>query len=85
MKLLRDILYKVGIVNVVGKTNVAIENICFDSRKIGKLSAFIAVNGTLVNGHDFIETAIASGASAIICEELPEQLIDHDLRYSGKK
>ena len=75
MKLLKDILYKAGIEEVIGSTNVAIENICIDSRQAKKFSLFIAVKGTLVDGHKFIETAADQGALAIVCEELPENLL----------
>ena len=71
MKLLKDILYKVRIEQVVGSTNTAIEAIAFDSRKVVAFTAFVATRGTQVDGHDFIEKAIESGASAIICEVLP--------------
>ncbi len=72
MKLLKDILYKAGIEEVVGNTNIAITEIHFDSRKVTKDSAFVAVSGTQVDGHDFIQTAIDSGANMIVCERLPE-------------
>ncbi|MCB9203329.1 MAG: UDP-N-acetylmuramoyl-L-alanyl-D-glutamate--2,6-diaminopimelate ligase, partial [Flavobacteriales bacterium] len=75
VKLLKDILYKAGIEEVVGSTNVAIENICIDSRQAKKFSLFIAVKGTAVDGHQFISKAIEQGSLAIICEELPEQLV----------
>ncbi len=75
MKLLKDILYKAGIEEVVGSTNVAIENICIDSRQAKKFSLFIAVKGTAVDGHQFIDTAIEQGSLAIICEDLPENLV----------
>ena len=75
MKLLKDILYKAGIEEVIGSTNVAIENICIDSRQAKKFSLFIAVKGTLVDGHKFIETAAEQGALAIVCEELPENTL----------
>ncbi|MGB0918840.1 MAG: Mur ligase family protein, partial [Flavobacteriales bacterium] len=74
MKLLKDILYKAGIEEVIGSTNVAIENICIDSRLAKKFSLFIAAKGTLVDGHKFIQTAIDQGALAIVCEDLPEDL-----------
>lgn len=74
MKLLKDILYRVRIEQVVGSTNTAIEQIAFDSRTVTAFTAFVAVRGTQVDGHDFIAKAIASGASAIICEELPAEL-----------
>lgn len=76
MKLLKDILYKVRIEQVVGSTNTAIEAITFDSRKVVAFTAFVATRGTQVDGHAFIAKAIESGASAIICEELPAELKD---------
>ncbi|TXB63969.1 UDP-N-acetylmuramoyl-L-alanyl-D-glutamate--2,6-diaminopimelate ligase [Vicingus serpentipes] len=76
MKLLKDILYKAGIANVVGSTNVAVEKICFDSREVEKLSLFVAVSGTQVDGHQFIDLAIEKGAQAIVCQIMPEKLID---------
>ncbi len=75
MKLLKDILYGVGLRAVSGSTNVMINSIHFDSRQIAMDDVFIAVRGTITDGHQYIETAINSGAKAIICEELPEQLI----------
>lgn len=74
MKLLKDILYRAGLEEVVGSTNVAIESVCIDSRLTKKFSLFIAVSGTKVDGHEFIEKAIAQGALAIVCEQLPSEL-----------
>lgn len=74
MKLLKDILYTAPILDAIGSTNVAVENIAFDSRKVVKESLFVAVPGTVVDGHDFIEQAIASGARSIVCETLPENI-----------
>lgn len=71
MKLLKDILYKAGLVEVVGSTNQAITTVCFDSRKVEKDCLFVAVRGTQSDGHRFIEKAIAAGAIAVVCEELP--------------
>lgn len=74
MKLLKDILYRSRIKEVVGTTNLAIEQVCFDSREVSKFSVFVAVNGTVVNGHHYIEKAINQGAVAVVCEALPDQL-----------
>lgn len=74
MKLLKDILYKTGIEDVIGSTQVAIEKISFDSRQIEKFSLFVAVSGTVVDGHQFIEQTIDDGAVAIICEEFPKEI-----------
>lgn len=76
MILLKDILYKVTLEKVVGNTAVALRNLEFDSRKIGLDDVFIAIRGTLSDGHDFIKMAVDKGAIAIICEVIPEQLIN---------
>lgn len=80
MKLLLDILYRAGIEEVVGSTNVAIENICIDSRLAKKFSLFIAVKGTQMDGHEYISQAVGQGSLAIICEVLPEKLVK-DVNY----
>lgn len=69
MKILKDILYKAGILDTHGSTNVAIQSIAFDSRLAKKDSLFVAMRGTQVDGHNFISKAIELGARAIICED----------------
>ena len=76
MKLLKDILYGVRIEEVKGNTNIAVENISFDSREINNMSLFVAIKGHSNNGHDFIFFAEKNGACAIICEILPQNLKD---------
>lgn len=71
MKLLKDILYGVRIVEVDGSTNIAIEVITADSRAVRNLSLFVAVRGTQTDGHAFIDKAILQGAITIVCEEIP--------------
>ena len=75
MKILKDILYKVAIESVTGSTDIAIHKIEFDSRKIEHDDVFVAIRGSLSNGHDFIEKAIQLGAIAIICDELPANIV----------
>ena len=70
MKILKDILYKVTINAVVGSTGITVNKIEFDSRKIESNDVFVAVSGTLTDGHRFIGKAIEAGANAIICETL---------------
>lgn len=74
MKLLKDILYKAGLVEVTGSTNLAIASVCFDSRKAEKDGLFVAVRGTQVDGHAFIDKVIENGIVAVVCEELPKEL-----------
>ena len=75
-KLLKDILYKTGIEELVGNTNIAIDKICFDSREVEDASLFVAVVGTATDGHQYINQTIEKGAVAIVCEQFPEQLHD---------
>ena len=73
MKVLKDILYKVSLLAVEGDTNVAVEAVQFDSRKVEEGSVFVAVSGTQVDGHRYIAQAVEQGAVAVVCEELPEE------------
>lgn len=76
MILLKDILYKVTLLKVVGSTSVAIGDIVFDSRNVSLNDVFVAIRGTVSDGHQFIKNATDKGALAIICESLPEQMIN---------
>jgi UDP-N-acetylmuramoyl-L-alanyl-D-glutamate--2,6-diaminopimelate ligase len=80
MSVLKDILYKVPINAVVGSTGLAINAIHFDSRHITNNDLFVAIRGTVVDGHDYIEKAIEKGATAIVCEVFPENL-KHGITY----
>lgn len=80
MKPLKDILFGVSLTAVSGSTGVIVNTICFDSRKVAKGSVFVAIKGTLTDGHKFIDKAISAGANSIVCEELPGDLIN-DITY----
>ena len=69
--LLTDILQNVILLSTVGKTEINIDNIQFDSRKVTTGSAFVATKGTASDGHEYIPMAIEKGVTAIICEEMP--------------
>ena len=76
MTTLKDILYKVSIDKVIGNTNVAITKIEFDSRKVSLNDVFVAIRGTVSDGHEYIKTAVNQGALAVVCEELPAETIN---------
>ena len=76
MKQLKDILYKVHIEAVHGATDVVVSKIEFDSRKIELNDVFVAIRGTLSDGHDYIEKALSLGAIAVICEEFPSVIVN---------
>src|SRR5690606_24124461 len=71
---LKDLLYKVELLEITGNVEVEIISVEFDSRKIQSGTLFVAQSGTQVDGHDFIEKSIESGAVAIVCERKPEQI-----------
>ena len=77
MSQLKDILYKVAIESVHGSTDLTIEKIEFDSRKVSNNDVFVAIKGTLSDGHQFIDKAISLGASVIVCEVLPTILSEN--------
>lgn len=76
MAVLKDILYKVSLTSTSGNMEVDVNHIAFDSRKIQDGSLFIAVKGTITDGHVYLDKAIKSGAVAIVCEVLPNYLED---------
>lgn len=71
MKNLSDILEGLAFTELQGSADMEISAVVFDSRKVVKDCLFVAVKGTQSDGHDYIEQAVANGAVAVICEELP--------------
>ena len=71
---LKDILFGVSLKAVSGSTAVLVGTPCFDSRLVEKDNVFVAIRGTEADGHRFIPNAIRAGATAVICEDLPEEL-----------
>ncbi|MEP5130989.1 Mur ligase family protein, partial [Nonlabens ulvanivorans] len=77
MRNLKDLLYKVSLELVIGPTDISVERVHFDSREIKEGDVFVALKGSAVDGHQFIEKAVASGARAIILEDLPDYQSDN--------
>ena len=71
MARLRDILRDIEILAQEGSDDLAVDGVRFDSRSVGENDLFVAVRGTRVDGHLFINQAIEKGAVAIICEHIP--------------
>lgn len=76
MAALKDILYKVSLTASLGDMDADVNGLTFDSRKVLPGFVFVAVTGTVSDGHDFIAKAIAAGARAVVCERLPETIDD---------
>lgn len=69
---LAEILNKINVIDIKGNSDIDITGINIDSRKIANEHLFVAICGTQVDGHQFISKAIELGATAILCEKLPE-------------
>lgn len=70
---LKEIIKDLSISTVIGNTEVEITGVNIDSRKITTGHLFVAMKGTQVDGHRFIPKAIELGATAILCEDLPDE------------
>ena len=68
---IEELLRGIEIVSVKGDTGLSVSGIEFDSRNVTSGSLFVAVKGYKSDGHEFIDSAIRSGAIAIICEKVP--------------
>ncbi len=74
MRNLRDILERVEVNEVSGSLDIEIQSLKFDSRTIEPGCLYFAVKGTNSDGHQFISDAVKSGAVAVVCETIPENL-----------
>jgi len=72
--ILTDILQNVILQKVVGNTEIQVNDIQFDSRKVAAGNVFVATRGTASDGHQFIPMAIEKGAVAVVCEEMPGEI-----------
>ncbi len=76
MKPLQSILFGVALRQVIGNIQLDVNGIQIDSRKITPGSVFVAIKGVQVDGYTFIATAIEKGATVIVCEQLPLNIVD---------
>ena len=70
--ILEVLLNRIPVLEISGSKTLEISEIVFDSRKAVENSLYVAVKGTVSDGHSFINAAIDKGAKAIVCEVLPE-------------
>ena len=71
---LQELLNRIPVLEIFGNENPEVSEIVFDSRKAVENSLYVAVKGTVSNGHSFINSAIEKGATIIVCEDLPDNL-----------
>lgn len=68
---LKNLIHTLDVLETVGADDVNITGIQSDSRKVEDGFLFVAVRGTAVDGHNYIDGAVAKGAVAVVCEEIP--------------
>lgn len=73
MVALKKILTALSVEEIIGESALDITSIEFDSRKVKNSSLFVAIKGEHTNGHQYIDNAIAGGATVIVCEALPSE------------
>ncbi len=72
---LLQLISSVSPIQVVGPKNPEISALTFDSRKVTPGSMFVAIRGTMVDGHSFIPLLEHSGVASIVCEQLPDKVL----------
>ena len=71
---LKDIIVNCNLQELQGNKDLDINKVSFDSREAAPGTLFFAVKGTQTDGHAYIESALDKGASAIVCEKMPQAL-----------
>lgn len=77
---LNELLKRIPVLEIHGDDSREISQLVFDSRKVTENSLYIAVRGTVMDGHSFIAASVEKGAKAIVCEEFPE-ILDESITY----
>lgn len=67
-------------VQTVGEEGREVKSVQIDSRRVQPGDLFVALRGTQVDGHEYIEKAIGQGATAVACESLPQH-VSEDVTY----
>ena len=71
---LEEVLHRIPVLEIIGNKDREISELIFDSRKAVEHSLYMAIKGTISDGHDFINSSIEKGAIAIVCEHIPNEI-----------
>ena len=75
-----ELLNRIPTLETIGDMNRTVSEIVFDSRKATENSLYVAIKGTVSDGHSYIHSAIEAGATTIVCETIPEE-INSEITY----
>jgi UDP-N-acetylmuramoyl-L-alanyl-D-glutamate--2,6-diaminopimelate ligase len=81
---LSELISHVKTLTVIGSTDIEITDVNIDSRRVAPGHLFVAIKGTVTDGHKYIGKAIELGAAAILCEDLPEEALQQG-KATGRK
>ncbi|MFW5644707.1 MAG: UDP-N-acetylmuramoyl-L-alanyl-D-glutamate--2,6-diaminopimelate ligase [Bacteroidota bacterium] len=76
LRKLEEILTNCKVLKISGNRDQLNGKIVFDSRRVEKGDLFVAIKGTIADGHDFVSSAIEKGADFIVCERLPDFVLE---------
>ncbi|MDN3608049.1 UDP-N-acetylmuramoyl-L-alanyl-D-glutamate--2,6-diaminopimelate ligase [Kaistella yonginensis] len=71
---LEEVLHRIPVLEIIGNKDREISELIFDSRKAVEHSLYVAIKGTISDGHDFINSSSEKGAIAIVCEHIPTEI-----------
>lgn len=74
--ILKELLRGVTYTEKRGSAEIEISGLTYDSRTVSEGYCFFAVAGTVVDGHNFIAKAVESGAKAVICQHIPDDVAE---------
>lgn len=75
--IITELVNRIPVLEIHGDNNREVSELVFDSRKVTENSLYIAMRGTVVDGHSFIASSIEKGATTIVCEKFPETLAEN--------
>lgn len=67
---LSELLINLDVIEIKGNTDIEINAVNYDSRKVKKDDVFVCIRGFVSDGHKYAKQAAESGASVIVCEEI---------------
>ncbi|MGN7755928.1 UDP-N-acetylmuramoyl-L-alanyl-D-glutamate--2,6-diaminopimelate ligase [Chryseobacterium sp. 22532] len=78
--IITELLKRIPVLEIHGEDTREVSELVFDSRKVTEGSLYVAVRGTVADGHSYIASSVEKGAKAIVCEEFPETM-DESVTY----
>ena len=79
--ILNELLKGVAYTTLSGSATIEVAGLSYDSRTVSQDFCFFAVAGTVVDGHNFIAKAVESGAKAVVCQHIPDEVAGCDCTF----